>query len=203
MRNIWRLEWVRDTKFGTDVFNKIILNAPKCEGYSFYCFWFIKGKLPPPSQIRVKNLSNFWKTPDIPLINCEINLVLTWSEKCVITNKAATDADPDADPAVATANTQISATFKIKNTKLYVPLVNLSTENDNKLLEQLKTGFKRTIRWNKYKSEMPNQTKTNSLNNLIDLTFSRVNRLFVLSFENAGDRTSFSKYYTQKVVLMF
>ena len=136
-------------------------------------------------------------------INCKINLVLAWSEKCVITSKAATDADPDADPAVATANTQISATFKIKNTKLYVPLVNLSTENDNKLLEQLKTGFKRTIRWNKYKSEMPNQTKTNSLNNLIDLTFSRVNRLFVLSFENAGDRTSFSKYYTQKVVLMF
>ena len=139
----------------------------------------------------------------MPLINCEINLVLTWPEKCVITSKAATDADPDADPAVATANSQISATFKIKNTKLYVPLVNLSTENDNKLLEQLKTGFKRTIRWNKYKSEMSNQTKTNSLNNLIDLTFSRVDRLFVLSFENAGDRTSFSKYYTQKVVLMF
>ena len=50
---------------------------------------------------------------------------------------------------------------------------------------------------------MTNQTKTNSLNNLINLTFSRVNRLFALSFENAGDRTSFSKYYTQKVVLMF
>ena len=131
----------------------------------------------------------------MPLINCEINLVLTWPEKCVITSKAATDADPDADPAVATANSQISATFKIKNTKLYVPLVNLSTENDNKLLEQLKTGFKRTIRWNKYKSEMSNQTKTNSLNNLIDLAFSRINKLF--------DITSFSKNYTKKFVLMF
>ena len=81
---------------------------------------------------------------------------------------------------------------------MYVPVVTSSAENDNKLLEQLKTGFKRTIKWNKYRSEMSNQTKKNNLNYLIDPSFTNVNRLFVLSFENENDRTSFSKYYVPK-----
>ena len=81
---------------------------------------------------------------------------------------------------------------------MYVPVVTLSAEND-KLLEQLKTGFIRTIKWNKYRSEMSNQAKNNNLNYLIDPTFTNVNRLFVLSFENENDRTSFSKYYVQKL----
>ena len=76
---------------------------------------------------------------------------------------------------------------------MYVPAVTLSAENDNKLLEQLKTGFKRTTTWNKYRSEMSSQTKNNNLNYLIDPTFTNVNRLFVLSFKNETDRTSFSK----------
>ena len=80
-----------------------------------------------------------------------------------------------------------------------VPAVTLSGENDNKLLEQLKTEFKRTIKWNKYRSEMSNQTKNNNLNYLIDPTFTNVNRLFVLLFKNKDDRTSFSKYYVPKV----
>ena len=67
---------------------------------------------------------------------------------------------------------------------MYVPVVTLSVENDNKLLEQLRTGFKRTITWNKYRSEMSNQTVNNKLNFLIDPTFTNVNRLFVLSFKN-------------------
>ena len=82
---------------------------------------------------------------------------------------------------------------------MYVPVVTLSTENDKKLLEQLRTGFKRTIKWNKYRSEMTNQTKNNNLNYLIDPTFTKVNRLFVLSFENENNRTSFSKYYASNV----
>ena len=83
---------------------------------------------------------------------------------------------------------------------MYVhPVVTLSTENDKKLLEQLRTGFKKTIKWNKYRSEMTNQTKNNNLNYLIDPTFTKVNRLFVLSFENENDRTSFSKYYVPNV----
>ena len=82
---------------------------------------------------------------------------------------------------------------------MYVPVVTLSAENNNKLSEQLKTGFKRTITWNKYRSEMSNQAKNNNLIYLIDPTFTNVNRLFVLSFENETDRTSFSKYYVPKV----
>ena len=73
---------------------------------------------------------------------------------------------------------------------MYVPVVTLSAENDNKILEQLKTGFKRTIKWNKYTSEMSNHTKHNNLTYLIDPAFTNVNRLFVLSFENETDRTS-------------
>ena len=60
----------------------------------------------------------------------------------------------------------------------------LSAKDDNNFLEQLKSGFKRTIKWNKYRSEMTNQTKTNHLNHLIDPTFTKVNRLRVLSFKN-------------------
>ena len=75
----------------------------------------------------------------------------------------------------------------------------MSAENDNKPLEQLKKGFKRTIKWNKYRSEMSNQTKNNNLNYLIDPTFTNLNGLFVLTFENEDDRTSFSKYCVPKV----
>ena len=79
-------------------------------------------------------------------------------------------------------------------------IATLSTENDKGLLEQLRTGFKRTIKWNKYRSEMTNQTKNNNnLNYLIDSTFAKINRLFVLSFENKNDRASFSKYYVPNV----
>ena len=139
------------------------------------------------------------------LINCEINLILTWSEKCVlthITTQAARDASANADPpaeAKERIDAPTNAKFQIKDTKLYVPVVTLSTEDDNNFLEQLKSGFKRTIKWNKYRSEMTNQTKTNNLNYLIDPTFTEVNRLFVLSFENENDRTPFSKYYVPNV----
>ena len=86
---------------------------------------------------------------------------------------------------------------------MYVPVVTLSTENDKKLLEQLRTGFKRTIKWNKYRSEMTNQTKNNNLNYFIDPKFTKVNRLFVLSFENENDRASFSKYYVPNVQIKY
>ena len=96
-----------------------------------------------------------------------------------------------------------NATFEIKDTKLYVPVVTLSAEYDKKLLEQLRTGFKRTIKWNRYRSEMTNQTKNNNLNYLIDPTFTKVNRLFVLSFKNENDRTSFSNYYVPNVQIKY
>ena len=127
-------------------------------------------------------------------------MTLNWSENYVITSKPTREADPDADPAVAGINNPTNAVFKITaDCKLYVPIITLSSENNNKLLEQLKAGFKRTIKWNKYRSEISNQTKNNNLNYLIDPTFTNVNRLFVLSFENETDRTSFTKYYVPKV----
>ena len=148
----------------------------------------------------LKNLSNLRKTLDIPLINCEISLALSCSANCVITSleKRLVTAAQGDNPAVYD-DSPTNATFKITDCKLYVPVVTLSAENDNKLLEQLKTGSKRTIKWNKYRSEMSNQTKNNNLNYLIDPTFTNVNRLFVLSFENENDRTSYSKYYVRKV----
>ena len=94
-------------------------------------------------------------------------------------------------------NSPTGATFKVTDCRLYVPVITLSTENDNKLLEQLKTGFKRTIKLNR--SEMSKQAKNNNLNYLTDPTFIKVNRLFVLSYENEEDRTSFSKYYVPSV----
>ena len=118
--------------------------------------------------VSLKYLSNFWRTLNIPLINCEVYLVLIWSENCVLTSKATREADSDADPAVAGIDNPKNAVFTITDCKLYVPAVTLSAENDNKLLEQLKTGFKRTITWNKYRSEMSSQTKNNNLNYLID-----------------------------------
>ena len=76
-------------------------------------------------------------------------------------------------------------------------MVTLSAENDNKLLEQLKSGSKR--KWNKHMSQMSNQNKNKNLNYLIDPTFGNVNRLFVLSFEKEDDRTSYYKYYVPSV----
>ena len=80
-----------------------------------------------------------------------------------------------------------------------MPVVTLSTKGDNNFLEPLKSGFKRTIKWKKYRSEMTNQTKPNHLNHLIDPTFIKVNRIFVLSFKDKENRTNFSKYYIPKV----
>ena len=124
-----------------------------------------------------------------------MSLALSWSETCVITiteKRILVVGQPNR------ADSPTNAVFKIKDCKLYVPVVTLSVENNNKLLEQSKTGFKRTIKWNKYRSEMSNQTKNNNLSYLIDPTFTNVNRLFVLTFENEDVRTSFSKYYVPK-----
>ena len=92
--------------------------------------------------------------------------------------------------------------FEITGTKLHVPAVTLSKEDDKKLLEQLKTGFKRTMKWSKYRSQVTVQPQNNNLNYLIDPSYTDVNRLFILSFaRNAeGDnRDSFSHYYVPNV----
>ena len=117
----------------------------------------------------------------MPLINCEVNLILTCSKDCVVTNS------------------EDEGKFAIKESKLYVPVVTLSTQDDAKLLQQLKSGFKRTINWNKYESDIKTYAQNRYLNHLINPSFQGVNRLFVLSFENENDRTSHSTYYLPKV----
>ena len=113
-----------------------------------------------------------------------MSFISTWFENCVLSRKTFRKAvaAQGGNPAVSAINNLTNATFAITDCKLYVPVVTLSPENDNKLLEQRKTGFKKTIRWNKYRSEVSNQSKTNNLNYFIDPTFTKVNRLFVLSY---------------------
>ena len=147
--------------------------------------------------IPLKYFSNFWRSLNIPLINCELELISTWSENCILADKTVRDAE--GNPAII-APTGLE--FKITDTKLYVPVVSLSKENDIKLLEQLKSGFKRAIKWNKYRSKMTIQPQNNDLNYLTDPTFANVNRLFVLFFSrnnNTDKRDSFSDYYVPNV----
>ena len=120
-------------------------------------------------KVPLKYLSNFWRTLEMSLINCEINIFLTWSEKSIIVTGDYADREPK---------------FAITETKLYVPVVTLLTVDNEKLLQQLKTGCKITINWNKYQSEPTTKTRNQYLNHLIDPSFQGVNRLFVLSYEN-------------------
>ena len=132
-------------------------------------------------MVPLKYLSNFWRTLEMPLSNCEVNLILTWSSTCVITDSKG------------------AGTFKITDTKLYVPVVTLSIQENAKFLQQLKSGFKRVINWNKYSSKPELLAQNPNLNHLVEPSFQRVNRLFVLAFENYDDRTSHSDYYLPDV----
>ena len=100
--------------------------------------------------IPLKYLSNFWRSLNIPLINFEIELILTWSKNCVLADMTIRDAGNNNNPPAIVVPPGLE--FQITGTKLYVPVDTLSKENDIKLLEQLKSGFKRTIKWNKYRS---------------------------------------------------
>ena len=111
-----------------------------------------------------------------------------------------TERDPEGANLTIAAQTEI--TFEITDTKLYVPVVILSKENDIKLLDQLKLEFKRTIKWNQNRSQLTIQPENNNLKYLIDPTFTSVNRLLVLLFtrNNAGNsRDSFSHYYLPSI----
>ena len=119
----------------------------------------------------------------------------------MLIDKSTRDANYGVNPVAYEINNPENATFQITDTKLYVPVVTLSKENDIKLLEQLKSGFKRTIKWNKYRSQMTIQPKNRNLNYLIKPTFTNVHRLFVLSF-NTDNRYSYSNYYYQRLKLM-
>ena len=126
-------------------------------------------------MVPLKYLSNFLRTLEMPLINCEVHLILTWSSTCAITNSTG------------------AGTFKIIHPKLYVPVVTLSTQDNSKLSPQLKSGFKRVISWNKYISKPELLAQNPNLNHLVEPSFEGGNRLF-LAFENDTQRTSHSSY---------
>ena len=152
----------------------------------------------------LEHLSRFIFTLDTLLINSEIELILKWSQNCVLTEKAArvtipAGHDPDAEPLVDAINTPSEIKCTVTDCKMYVLVVTLQAEYENKLYEELKTGITVAVTWNKNRSQIVNQPSTNNLNYLIDPTFNNVNRLFVLAFENKEDRSSFEKYYTLTV----
>ena len=117
--------------------------------------------------VPLKYLSNFWRSLEMPLINCKIHLELNWSKDCVMSTIADT-------------------TFKITNTKLYVPIVTLSSKDNVKLVKLLEEGFKRPVYWNEYQTKI--ETRDLDNNNLtrfpLDASFQGVRRLFVLAFNN-------------------
>ena len=116
----------------------------------------------------------------MPLNYCEVELILTWSAGCVIIYTDVVDQVP---------------TFAITETNLYVPVVTLSTQDNAKLLPQLKSGFKRTISWNKYLAKPELLAQNANLNHLIEPNFQGVNKLFILAFKNDDQRISNKRYY--------
>ena len=138
----------------------------------------IVGRVDVEIKVPVKYLSNFWRSLEMPLINCETEPILTWSRDCVI---IYTDVDNQ------------NPTFTITGTNVYVPVVTLSTQDNAKLLPPLKSGFKRTTNWNKYLAKPKLLAQNPNLNNLIEPSFQGVNRLFVLAFENDAQRISIKR----------
>ena len=131
-------------------------------------------------MVPIKYLSNFRRTLEMSLINCEVNLILTWSANCVIVSANVSNQN---------------ATFAITDTKLYVPVVTLSTQDNAKLLQKLKSGFKRVINWNKYLTKPELLARNENLNHLVEPSFQGVNRVFILAFENDTERISAKGYY--------
>ena len=125
-------------------------------------------------MVPLKYLSIFWITLEMPLINYEVNLILTWSSTFVITNSTC------------------PGRFVLTDTKLYVPVITLSTQDNSKILQQLNSDFKRVINWNKHLSKQELLAKSPNLNHLVEPSFQGVNRHFVLVFENDTQRTSHS-----------
>ena len=126
---------------------------------------------------------------DLPLINCETELDLSWTKDCVL---------------IEHHNNITRVNFMITSTTLYVPVVTLSINDNIKFLKNIKQGFKRTISRNKYRPEIKTQPKHNNLDHLIDPAFRNVNRLFVLSFKNGDDdftRNSFDEYYMPLILM--
>ena len=126
--------------------------------------------------VPLKYLRNFWRSLEMLIINCKTYLELNWSEDCVM-------------PTIT------DITFKIKNTKLYVPIVTLSSKDNAKLVKLLVSGFNRLVYWNEYQTKI--ETRNLDNNNLtrfpLDASFQGVRRLFVLVFDNTENGAKKSK----------
>ena len=121
------------------------------------------------TAISLKYLSNFWRSLEMLLINCKIKFLLKWYEKCVLSSAGD------------------NATFTLTDTKVYVPIFTLKTEDNTKLSKLLSEGFKRSIYWNKYKIIFKNYDNE-YIRERLDASFQGVNKLFVLPYAS-GDVT--------------
>ena len=150
--------------------------------------------------VPLKYLGNFWRALNIPLISCEVSLELKWDKNRIITNNQVEQNLDGGNTAAPTG-----ATIAINDCKLYVPVVPLSKDDEIKLLTNLKSGFKREIKWNKYRSQMSTEAANNNLNLLVDPTFTNVNRLFVLSYltdnNNNDNRKSFLQFHLPRIMI--
>ena len=178
--------------------NKIIRNTYNVDAAVASCDAKKEGTQEIELAIPLKYLGNFWRALNIPLISCEVSLELKWNKNCVITSLK--NRIINAGPPVIRGNEPKSATLSITDCKLYVPVVTLSKDDEIKLLTNLKSGFKREIIWNKYRSQMTTEETNNKLNILVDPTLTNVNRLFVLAYPIADNRQSFSNFYLPNVM---
>ena len=135
--------------------------------------------------VPLKYLSNFFRSLEMPLINCKVKLNLTWKKECVLSNQAG------------------NAAFIINDTKLYVPVVTLSKEDNKDFIEQQNKDFQRSIYWNEYKTKEKNEDAANNVFKDINLdpSFQGVNRLFLMAYLRGGnnpDRNNQRKYYLRR-----
>ena len=141
------------------------------------------GRLSVKIVVPLKYLSNFFRSLEMPLINCKTKLNLTWKKECVLST-----ADDDA-------------VFIINDTKLYIPVVILLKEDDKDFIEQQDKGFQRSIYWNEYKTkEETENADPNAVNYInLDPSFQGVNRLFLMAYSRADNnqatRNGQQKYY--------
>ena len=138
--------------------------------------------------VPLKYLSNFFRSLEMPLINCKIKLNLTWKKECVL----STDDG--------------NAVFIINDTKMYVPVVTLSKEDNKDFIEQQNEGFRRSIYWNEYKTKEINENADADVFKYISLdpSFQGVNRLFVMAYNRANNqptRNGQQKYYLPRIDL--
>ena len=138
--------------------------------------------------VPLKYLSNFFRSLEMPLNNCKIKLNLTWKKECVL----STDNG--------------NAVFIINDTKMYVPLVTLSKEDNKDFIEQQNKGFQRSIYWNEYKTKEINENADPNVFKYINLdpSFQGVNRLFVMAYNRANGqptRNGQRKYYLPRIDL--